>query len=112
MQLKDLKALGGFVPTEPVAREVTWTREGQKPVSFTVHIKRQSFGSIEKMFLTGDDDRSKSSSYLAETIMLGDPPKLVPLSYDDAYALEPTLARVLIDAINEVNGTGREDPKA
>lgn len=111
MDLKQLKSLGALVSAEPVVREVTWTRDGHDPVTFNVHIKRQSFGSIERLFLTDDTDRSKSSAYLAECILLGDPPKLKALTYDEAYALEPTLARVLIDAINAVNGTGRDTPK-
>jgi hypothetical protein len=110
MKLAELKAAGGFVPSVPVAKEVTWKREGHDDVAFTVHIKRQSFGSIERLLVADDSDRSRSAAYLAECVLLGDPPKLTALSYEDAYALEPTLARVLIDAINAVNGTG-SDPK-
>lgn len=33
------------------------------------------------------------------------------MSYEDAYQLEPSLAKVMIDAVNKVNGTGASEPK-
>jgi tail assembly chaperone len=76
-----------------------------------VFVKRQSFGSIERLFLKDDDDdRSRSAAYIADTILLGDK-GTEPMSYNDAYQLEPSLAKVLIEAINSVNGTGATEPK-
>jgi tail assembly chaperone len=75
-----------------------------------VFVKRQSFGSIERLFLGDDDDSSRSAAYIAATILLGDK-GTEPLSYQDAYQLEPSLAKVLIEAINAVNGTGATEPK-
>lgn len=73
-------------------------------------VKRQSFGSIERLFLSDEDDRSKSAAYIAATVLLGDK-GAEPMSYEDAYQLEPSLAGVLIKAVNEVNGTGTTDLK-
>lgn len=104
MKLADLRAAGGFVSPAPVKRTVTWTPDGRDPVTFDVWIKRRSFGAIERLF-ADDDDRSKSAAYIAESIALGEHGK-DKLTYEDAYQLEPSLARVLIEALNEVNGTG------
>lgn len=114
MNLAELKARGGFVALAPVAKEVTWKHTdeatGEELVdTFTVHVKRQSFGAIESIW-SGDKDRSKSAAYISQSIRLGDKGKDA-ISYDEAYQLDPGLAGVLIAAINEVNGTGRTEPK-
>lgn len=103
MKLKDLKAAGGFVPAEPVTVSVTWERAGKDPVTFDVAVKRHSFGTIERLFADSDDERSRSAAYIAASILL----EGVPMKYEDAYQLEPSLAGVLIRAINQVNGTGQ-----
>jgi hypothetical protein len=108
MKLQELRDLGGFVPVEPVERVVTWTRpvDGElKSDTFSVLIKRQSFGVIEKLLMAENDDRSRSARFLAESILLGDGKER--MSYEDAYRLEPSLASALIEAVNAVNGTGR-----
>lgn len=113
MKLNDLKAMGGFVPAEPVKREVSWTREVDgKPetVEFTVFVRRQSFGSVERLLHVENDDRSRSARFLSESILLGDDGK-EKLSYEDAYRLEPGLAAVLMEAVADVNGTGRKQGK-
>lgn len=113
MNLDDLKAKGGFVPLAPVAKEVTWTRKneaGEEIIdTFTVYIKRHSFGAIESIW-AGDGDRSKSAAYISQSVKLGLAGK-ESLTYEDAYQLDPGLATVLITAINEVNGTGKAEPK-
>lgn len=115
MKLQDLKDKGGFVPQAPIPMEVTWTRTvdgSEVSDTFTIHVLRQSFGTIERLLLTDskDPDRSQSARFIAETIRLGDKGKEV-ISYADAYALEPSLAGVFLKAINEVNGTARAEPK-
>lgn len=116
MKLQDLKDRGGFVPQAPIPVEVTWTRKGpdgaEASDTFTIHVLRQSFGTIERLLLTDskDPDRSQSARFIAETIRLGDKGKEV-ITYADAYALEPSLAGVFLKAINEVNGTARAEPK-
>ena len=115
MKLQDLKDKGGFVPSAPIPMEVTWARtgpDGELSDTFTIHVKRQSFGSIERLLLTDpkDQDRSQSARFIAETILLGDKGKEA-ISYAEAYALEPSLAGVFLKAINEVNGSARNEPK-
>lgn len=113
MNLAALRARGGFVPLEPVPKEVTWKHTNDEGVevedTFTVFIKRQSFGTIEQLF-TAEGDRSKSAAYISQTVRLGEKGKDA-ISYDDAFQLDPGLAGALINAINEVNGTGRTEPK-
>lgn len=113
MNLAELKARGGFVALAPVAKEVSWTHKDENGEEvtdkFTIFVKRQSFGAIESIWASGED-RSKSANYISQSVRLGDKGKDV-MSYDDAFQLDPSLAGVLIAAINEVNGTGRTEPK-
>lgn len=113
MNLAELKAKGGIVAAAPVQKEVTWVRKndaGEEVTdTFIIFVKRQSFGSIETIWASGED-RSKSASYISQSLRLGDKGK-EQMSYDEAYQLDPSLATVFITAINEVNGTGKATPK-
>lgn len=113
MDLKQLKAKGAFVPKAPIPKEIEWTHTdpetGEEVTDkFTVHVKKQSFGSIERLFM-GEDDRSKSAAFIAQCIRLGDGQD--EMSYEDAYQLDAGLAAALVKAINEVNSTGNAEPK-
>ncbi|WP_277590505.1 phage tail assembly chaperone family protein, TAC [Pseudomonas chlororaphis] len=110
MNLKQLKAKGGIVDSLPVRKEVSWThldsKSGKEVTdTFTLHIRRQSFGVIERLFTQGETEQSRNASYIAASVSLGDE-GTEALSYDDAYSLEPTLGFVILNAVNEVNGTG------
>lgn len=110
MDLKQLKAKGGIVTAVPVPKEVTWihrdetTGESIEDV-FTVHILKQSFGSIERLFL-GAADRSRSAAFIAACVLFGEGGK-ERISYEDAFQLDPSLAAALVVAANEVNSTGK-----
>lgn len=116
MDLDDLKKNGGIVPVAPVEKEVTWTRtdDSGEEVSdtFTIHVRRRSYGSIEKIITAGlsDSERSRSAMFISESLLLGED-GCQQISYEDAYQLHPTLAAVFVNAINEVNGLGRAEPK-
>ena len=111
MDLRQLKSRGGFVSPRPVPVEVEWTHtldDGQEVTDqFTVHVLRQSFGTMEEL-LTSDDDRSKSAAFIASCVRFGEAGK-ERMSYDDAYQLDPGLAAVLIGAIYRINGTGGQE---
>lgn len=114
MDLKQLKARGAFVPKAPIPCEVEWTHAdpetGEEVTDkFTVYVKKQSFGSIERLFM-GEDDRSKSAAFIAQCIRLGDGGK-DEMTYEDAFQLDAGLAAALVKAINEVNSTGKAEPK-
>ena len=102
MNLKELRAKGAFVSAHPVKKSVTWKTSEGEDVAFDVYVKKLSFGDYERLFLSESDDRSRMARVLAETVKLGDEGK-EDLSYEDAYQLEPSLARALIDAVNGVN---------
>lgn len=134
MDLKQLKARGGFVSAEPAKKAVAWKHEDDTGAEiedkFDVYVVRQSFGSVEKL-LTGLDDRSKSASFISACVrfLVGtdealayeaqcrDDPSLPvrmefleSMSYEDAYQLAPSLAGALVRAINEVNGEQKNSP--
>lgn len=112
MDLKELTAKGGFVASEPVKKEVEWVKtvDGQEEtIKFDVFVKRHSFGVIEKFF-SGGEDKSKAAAYIAESILMGEKANQ-RMTYDQAFQLDPTLASCFIKVINEVNGTGKTEPK-
>lgn len=95
MNLSEIKAAGGFIPAEPVQVPVEW-----KEYKFDVWVKRLSFGDVESLFAA--DDRSRSARMIASAILLGENKE--PISYDDAFRLDVSLASKLIEAFNSVNG--------
>lgn len=105
MDLKELKGKGGFVPSALVKKSVQWEHNGET-LDFDIFVRRLSFGVIEKMLANNDNEQSRTSMLIAACICLGDGGK-ESLSYDDAYQLEPTLARVFADALKEVNELGK-----
>ena len=117
MDLRQLEEKGGFVPSAPIVKEVSWTHTPPGATeevtdTFTVHVKKLSFGAIEQL-LSPDNkqsERAKMSAFIATTIMLGDDGKQA-FPFAKAFQLDPGLANALMTAINEVNGTGTK-PKA
>lgn len=113
MNLQDLIAKGGFVDAAPIKKEVEWTRPGPDGVevtdTFTIFVKKQSFGSIEVIY-GNETDKSKMSKYISESVRLGDEGQDA-IPYDQAMLLDPGLGAVFIKAVNEVNGLDRKKPK-
>lgn len=95
MNLSEIKAAGGFIPAEPVKVPVEW-----KDYKFDVWVKRLSFGDVEGLFAA--DDRSRSARMIAAAVLMGEDKE--PISYEDAYRLDVSLASKLIEAFNSVNG--------
>lgn len=112
MNLDDLISKGGLVDTALVKKKGVWKRlgtnsEGQEieledEVGFFV--KRASHAmfktSIEGAFESGEK-LEQNSALIASHIRLGEDGKEV-LTYEQAYSLESSLARVFMDAINEI----------
>lgn len=95
MNLAEIRNIGGFVSAEPVKLPVTW-----KEHTFDVFVKRLSFGDVEKLY--GFEDGARSARMISAAILLGEDKE--PISYDDAYRLDVSLATKLIEAFNTVNG--------
>jgi hypothetical protein len=117
MDLQQLRERGGIVPSAPVMTEVSWTHPDQNGQdvtdTFTVHVVKHSFGTVERLVLAErrDSDTSNRALLISQSIRLGDDGS-ESLSYEDAFQLEPRLARALLDAIYSVNGLGSDGPKA
>jgi len=111
MDLKTLRERGGFVPSAPVAHEVSWAHANengeQVTDTFTVYVVKHSAGSIERLRAEAASDLSRlwGPLFLSASLRLGDDAS-ERLTYDEACALDPALARALVDAIAAVNGTG------
>lgn len=108
MDLKELQAQGGFVDDKPVKESVTWTRGDGEKISFDVHVVRQPFGVVDEVLKT-TDGRSQSARMISNCIRLGKEGK-DRLTYEQAFALDPTLAFSLIAAINRVNAKKSTPP--
>lgn len=104
MDLKSLKDKGGIVSSALVPKEVTWKHTDdageEQEDTFTIHVRKASFGTMEKLFV-GNDDQSKSAALISQSVLLDGGKEA--LSYEDAFQLDPSLAAVLMKAVNEVN---------
>lgn len=104
MDLTKLQEIGGFVPSAPVKKEVIWQPVEGESVTFTVHIKKLSAGSVERLWSDTRKDRSHAAALIAESVLLGDEgTERIP--YDKAFELELSLANVLMEAVDSVNPT-------
>ena len=115
MNLQQLKAKGGIVDGALVKKEVTWVHTDAKTGKdvtdkFYVHIRRQSFGVIERLFAPDEAEQSRNAKYIAGSVFLGEE-GADPLSYEDAFNLESKLGFSILNAVNEVNGTGKDQAK-
>ena len=116
MDLKTLRERGAFVSDAPVAHEVSWTHADgngeQVTDTFTVYVVKHSAGSIERLRAEAGSDLSRlwGPLFVSASLRLGDDAS-ERLTYDEACALDPALARELVDAISAVNRTGGDVAK-
>lgn len=108
MDLKTLQQQGGFIDGAPFKEPVTWRRADGDEVKFDVHVVRQPFGVVDEVLKTSDG-RSQSARMISNCIRLGDKAQ-DSLTYEQAFALDPTLAFALIGAINRVNAKKSTPP--
>lgn len=100
MDLAKLREAGAFVPAGLVKRSIAWNGH-----TFDVYIKRLSFGVVEDaLAASGPEARGRSSSLIAAAVCHED--GTPAMTFDEAYQLRSSLARLLSDAIREVNELG------
>lgn len=99
--IKDLESLGAFVPDAPVKKEVPFYLAG-KDVTVSIFVKRLGIGHYESLFLNDKDERSRTARAISEAVTLGEKGEQ-RLTFDQAYKLDPQLAREILTAFNEVN---------
>lgn len=109
MDLKSLKDAGGIVPSALVKRSVTWERDDGEVLTFDIFVRRLSFGDVERVLQDEERGRSRVANLIAMAVRLGEEGS-ERLSYDDAFQLEPTLAKVFANAVSEVNELGKTKP--
>jgi hypothetical protein len=101
MKLADLQKAGAFVSTEAVEAPVEW--EGH---TFTVNVRKVSFGDYESLIRMGDDD-SQSAKLLSKTVYLPDQKRF--MTYEEAYQLKASFAAALMKAVKAA--CRLDDPK-
>jgi hypothetical protein len=106
MDLKQLKARGGLVMDPPVKRDIEWTHvldDGDEVTDrFSVWVRRLPYGDVERMIRAAQNDGSISVEMISLGIRLGDKGQEA-ISQDEAYLLDPSLARLFAEVVEEVN---------
>lgn len=106
MKFEDLKNAGALVPTDGERKTVTWKNPHTKEeFTFDIFVKRRSYGSVERIYID-DSGKAKGALTISECVLIGEAAE--PISYEDAFNLEPSLASVFMKAIGEVNGDGKK----
>lgn len=107
--LKDLKQIGGQVPTKPIKKEITFTLEGEEYTA-SIFVKKLGIGEYEALYLVDDkDNRSRTAKTISTAITLGEDGKEA-ISFQDAYRLQTPLASAMLQAFGEVNGGKKSSP--
>lgn len=106
MKLDELRARGGLIDPTLVKKDVTWKKTdadgNTEDVSFSVFVRKNSFGLLDLANQQAREGKSRSATVIAHGIRLGDKGE-EELTYEDAYNLEPSLSVVLFQAFMEVN---------
>src|SRR5699024_10773886 len=109
MNIEELKKAGGILPPEPVKKSGQW-----KESAFDYWVMRPGYGQFERMLkedetIRGASYTSQMAQMIALCIRLSNKAD-EQLTYEQAFCLDPALARVFIEGIKEVNGISA-DPK-
>ena len=114
MNLEQLKAAGGLVPSALVPKDITWTDSAGNELTFTIHVRRLSYGESVSALkgIKGDGiELNINAMIISACVRLGENAD-EKLSYHDAIDLEPSLGMAMHKACNEVNGLGDEAKKS
>lgn len=109
--LKDLKALGGFVPSAPIKKEIKFKLDDDTDYDAIIHVKKLAVGDYEALFVVDKEQRSKTAKLISEAVTLG-PEGKERITFEDAYRLHPRLASAMVDAFNEVNAAKKSSRPA
>ena len=109
--LKELKALGAFVPDKPIKKQIRFKLDGDDEFVASIHVKKVGIGDYESLFLSDREERSRTAKAISELVTLGEDGK-EKISFEDAYKLHPSLAGAMLSAINEVNASKKSSPRA
>jgi len=106
MNLAEFKSKGVCVDLAPIRKTITWSHpdeHGQQITdTFDVWVRRLSFGAVDRLSKTEDNDRSRNAELIAASIRLGEHAEET-LPYDVAYSLHTSLAIELVRVVGEVN---------
>lgn len=97
MDINDLKKIGAIYTNKPEKKTIKWNNCGED-VEFTVFVCKLPYGDIERILKA----ESYTIALISEGLRLGDNGN-ERLSYEEAAMLDPSLANLFVQAINEVN---------
>jgi hypothetical protein len=105
--LNELKSKGGLVQDAPIHKKITYSitdPESGELVDFEadIFVKEMSIGDYEKLYMSADDNRSRSAKIISEAVMLGKRGE-ERISFEVAYKLKRPLAEAMVAAFAEVN---------
>lgn len=99
--LKELKAAGGFVPSKPIPKHISYSYD-DTDFEADIFVKKLSLGEYEAMLGLDGDKRSRSALMISSSIKFDGDGK-EGISFEDAYRLRPELGDALLAAFREVN---------
>lgn len=107
MKLNDLKKKGGVIEPELVKEHIKWTHRDKETGEiitdeFDVFILKASWGAVSDVVSNDAPGYNASVGMIAECVKLGESGE-ENLSYEDAYALDNSLAQQFLAAVNRVN---------
>lgn len=103
LTLDGLNQLGGLVSRDPVLKDVKWRGE-----TYTIWVRILGAGEAEELFRPNKDKKSQMCRLISSCVLLGEGDARTPLTYEQAYRLDPILSKAFVDAINEANDTGND----
>lgn len=106
MNIDQLKAAGAIVSSQPIAKDITWTRtvEGKEKIdNFTINVKRRSFRDVD--FFSKKREVQEQESLTANYIshFLVDENNNPCFTFDQVFDFDASFIAVLANAIQEVH---------
>lgn len=104
--LNELKSKGGLAQEAPIAKKISYVGvdENGEAVDYEadIFVKDLSVGDYEKLYLTIDDNRSRTAKVISEAVTLGKRGE-EKIPFETAYKLKKPLADAMVAAVAEVN---------
>lgn len=102
--LQELEAAGAFRSGQSVQREIVFTLDDGVERTFSVHVRQFSIADVERvLFDETPAPQGRIAKIIAESVTLGaDGKERIPV--ERAARFHPSLAKAMMDAINQVNG--------
>lgn len=101
LTFKHLSESGGMVSRKPVEKVIKWRGE-----EYIISVRILGAGQAEEIFQADPEKKSRQARLISGAVLLGSGDDQTPLTYDQAYNLDPILSKAMVDAVNEAQDVG------